>query len=94
MRKFLGKLKRNNKALAYIWGVAGCTVAFFPIIYWILTFCLDDVADAAFEFGAFTGVSASAWTLAKALISALPVFVLITVLLWSAVNAKAKSYET
>lgn len=94
MHKFLQRFRRNNKGLAYVWGVAACTLVFFPVIFWIMSVLLDGVAASVLGAYTFLGVTASAWLLVKTLISALPVFTLLIVLLWASVNAKAQSMET
>ena len=91
--KYLKKFRQNRNGLAYIWGVCACVIAFFPLIYWILSVYLDNIATSVFGMYTFLGATASAWTLAKAIISALPLFVLVTLVLWASVNAKAQAYE-
>jgi hypothetical protein len=60
------------------------TLIFFPLIYWCLSVFLDSLATSVFGLYTFIGVTASAWTLVKTLISALPVFILIIVATWTA----------
>jgi len=86
-------LKTNKTGLAYVWGVAACTIIFFPIIYWVMTFLLDSLETSTASIYTFSGVPLSAWTLVKVLVAATPIFILIIVMFWSAVNAKAQSYE-
>lgn len=93
MHKFLQRFRRNNKGLAYVWGVAACTIIFFPVIFWIMSVLLDNIAASVLGAYTFLGVTADAWLLVKTLIAALPVFVLVTVGLWSMVNAKSQAYE-
>ena len=97
---FFKRFKRDERAILPILVTAGVTLAFFPLIYWVLSLFLDGIATSIFGDGAtygslytFTGTTAAAWTLVKAIIAALPFAVLLIVLSWSAVNAKAKSYE-
>lgn len=91
--KFINRFKRNTKAIAPLWGIACMTIIFFPLIFWCLSVFLDGVSSSVFGIYSFVGVTASAWTLVKTLISALPVFVLIIVVIWTAVNAKSQSYS-
>lgn len=93
MKQFLKRFRQNRSGLAYVWGVAACTLIFFPLIYWVLSVLLDDIAAITFATYAFTGAAQSAWLLCKALISALPTIVVFIVILWGAVNAKARSFE-
>jgi hypothetical protein len=93
MKKHLQKFRQNRNGLAYIWGVAACSLAMFPIIYWAMSVLLDSISTSVFASYTFLGSAASAWTLVKALISALPVFTIIVIILWSAVNAKSSSYD-
>ena len=84
---------KNKSGLAAIWGVACCSLLFFPLIFWTMSVLLDGISESVFGLITFSGVTASAWLLVKTLISALPIFVLLITLLWSAVNAKASSYS-
>ena len=91
--KFLKQFRRNRSGLSYIWSVAACSLVFFPLLYWVLSVALDSTATIIFGMYTFSGITLSSWLLVKALISALPVFTILIVLLWSAVNAKASSME-
>jgi hypothetical protein len=93
LKTFISKFKGSKTGLAYIWAVAALTIGFFPVIYWILSVLLDSISAMVFSMYTFLGPVASAWVLVKALVAALPFFVLVVTLLWSAVNAKAQSYE-
>ena len=89
MRNF----KRNNSGIAPIIAIAACALVMLPIIYITLGLALDNVADTFFAQYTLTGTPESAWLLVRALISALPIFVVLIVIAWGLVNAKARSYE-
>ena len=91
--KILARFRENRKALAYVWGVICCTLILFPFIYWGLSLSLNSVAIAIFAQYPLVGDPASAWTLVKALISALPTFVVLICIAWGVINAKASAYE-
>jgi hypothetical protein len=95
LKKFLKRFTKDKSGLAYIWGIAACTICFFPLIYWVLSVLLDGVTSTMFDtmHFQFVGVTADAWLLVKTLISALPVIVLLITVLFAAVNAKSQSYE-
>ena len=92
MRKFLKRFIQNKSGLAAIWGIALMSLIFFPLIYWVMSVLLDNISETVFGLVTFSGVTASSWVLVKAVISALPVFVILIVVLWSAVNAKMQAY--
>ena len=93
MRKFLKRFIDNKKAIIPIWGICVCVICFFPVIYWVMNVLLDNISSTVLGIAPFEGVTASSWVLVKAVISALPIFLLIILVIYSMVNAKAQSYE-
>jgi flagellar biosynthesis component FlhA len=93
MNKHLKRFIENKQAILPIWGIAACVIIFFPLLYWVLSVFLDNLATSVFGIYTFVGVTASSWTLVKTLISALPVIILIITLVWASVNSKASAYE-
>jgi hypothetical protein len=91
--KMLKKFREDRTAVAYLWVVAGVTIMFVPVIYFILHTALTDTVAALFAQTTLTGYPLLAWNLVSALISALPAFLVITSLIWVAVNSKARSND-
>ena len=84
----------NKSGIAYIWIVAGATIVFIPVIYWVLSVLLDSLSTSVFAMYTFSGLTASAWLLVKTIISFLPAICLFVILLWAGINAKARSYDS
>ena len=93
LKQALSRFRGNNRGIAYVWGVAACTICFFPLIYWALSVYLDGISTTVFAMYTFTGSAASSWLLCKTLIAALPFIILVIVLIWASVNSKAQAYE-
>jgi hypothetical protein len=93
IKNMLKRFKNDRRAIAPIWIVAGITLFTFPIIYWALGLALDGVTNEIFIQYTLVGPPATAWTLVKALVSALPVFVVLTVVIWSFVQAKQPRFS-
>lgn len=93
LTKHLQRFRKNKRGLAYIWIVAVCTIAFMPVVYWIMNVLLDSIAISVFSMTTFSGATADAWLLVKTLITFLMGICLFIILLWAIVNAKAQSYE-
>jgi len=90
--KFFRRLNRDKRGIGWVWVVAAITLIFMPFIYWGIGSALDVVfiwIDASYVF---TGTMSSAYVLIRAIIPLLSVFMLIGVVLWSVINAKASRY--
>lgn len=92
VKRNLGRFKRDKRGIAYIWVVAGCTLLFTPILYWSLGLALDNTANTLLGIVPLVGTQLTAWVLVKALVSAIPIIILFTTILWSIINSKAEAY--
>lgn len=87
------KLWKDKKAIGWIWVVAAITLIFTPFLYWALGVALDQVFAWVDSNYTFSGAMASSYLIAKTIIQFLSVFCLLSVLIWSLINSKAKRYE-
>ncbi len=85
----LRSLKDDTKGLAWIWIVGlGFTIPMCALVYWVLDYPFDIIANVAMGAYTFTGTMASAWDLSRLLISYMLAFCIIYAVLWVIVNSK------
>jgi hypothetical protein len=93
VKRNLERFQNDRRAIAPIWIIAGCTLAFTPILYWSLSIALDTVALNVLATVPLVGNQLVAWTIVKTLVSLIPIVILFTTILWSYINAKASVNE-
>lgn len=83
-------LKTNVSGIAWIWAVAGLTIVFTPFVYWAVSYPWNLLFTAITRQYTFTGIMGGALMFVSGIvITYLCTFVLLFVVIWSLVNAKA-----
>jgi hypothetical protein len=90
MLKVFSRFRKDNCAIAWVWGVAFLAILFCPFIYWVIGWPFDIVAEYIFGLYTFTGTMAVAWDAVRFLISYLLAFCLLASVVWALVNARSQ----
>jgi hypothetical protein len=83
--------RKDKKAVGWVIGVAICALVFMPFVYWLVGYPFDLLCTAITAQYTFTGVTASAYVLVRAIISYLLAFCLVNVVLWAIITSKAEN---
>jgi hypothetical protein len=85
--------RRDQRALAWVLGVAVIAILLMPIVYFPLDYAWDQVYVSIVGDYTFTGSTALAVTVVQFILSYLCAFGLLFVVNWAIVQAKAGRYN-